>query len=287
MQYRDEILATINIAHHFESAFSREQIYSFLRVKLDYHTFKLHLDELINENILIEKNGMIFQKNLTDSHWNRKQWSKNIFRNHRKSLSILCMLPWIKFAGLTGANAFESCEKNDDIDLFFITSKDRLWICYLLLVIFSKLIRKREVFCINYLVDEKNIEIKEKNYFTAVQLVQMIPLFATKIQKEIIKNNNWIFNFLPNANGQININKFYLLKSHESSSNGKLYSSKFLSMINSKIYYKYSQRLAKKFPEAFGTGILLTEGAAKLNRLDHQNIYNKLFDQISPEKIAV
>lgn len=77
---------------------------------------------------------------------------------------------------MTGANAFESCADQDDIDLFLVTRKNRLWISYVLLVLYSKLIRKRHILCINYLVDEKNLCATRQDYYTAVQIIQMVPL---------------------------------------------------------------------------------------------------------------
>ncbi|MFQ5583368.1 MAG: hypothetical protein ACE5GL_02900 [Calditrichia bacterium] len=171
MQHRNEILTIIKVSHHFESAFSREQLYRLLRLKMEYNYFNSVLNGLLSEKVIIEKNGLLFLEDFEKACLDRQQWSRNLFGAHKKYLSILCKLPWIKYVSLTGANSFESCAREDDIDLFVITSANRLWICYLLLVILSKLIRKRKIFCFNYLVDEDNLIFSERNYFTAVQLV--------------------------------------------------------------------------------------------------------------------
>jgi hypothetical protein len=147
------------------------------------------------------------------------------------------------------------------------------------LVLFTKLIGKRETLCINYLVDENNLGIRDKNYFTAVQIVQMMPVYDHGLQEKLIEENPWIFKFLPNATLNGSPDVFYLLGNHNSfKSNGKL--SNLVTRINHSIFSNYSKRLKRKFPDAFGNGIRLEEGVAKLNRIDSHDIYEKLFLQI-------
>jgi len=278
--HRKEILATIKIAHHFGSAFTRVQLYKYLRFKMDEKTFHAIIDGLIDSQIIAERENMLFSKNIEDICIQKKEWSKELFTKNRKYLLLISSIPWVKYIGLTGANSFESCNQKDDIDLFIITSPKRLWICYLMLVLLTKLIGKREILCINFLIDENNLEIQEKNYFTAVQIVQMMPIYDTGYHKRIMKENRWISEILPNARFDHLPNEFYLLKNGNGVKNGKAQSSKTYSRINRKIYEKYSIRLKRKYPESFGKGILLSEGMAKLNRIDNHDIYEKLFAKI-------
>ncbi len=147
-----------------------------------------------------------------------------------------------------------------------------------MLVLITKLIGKRETLCINYLVDENNLEVQEKNYFSAVQIIQMMPVFDYDgLHKKLIEMNPWIFNMLPNATPNISQEKFYLLRKNLFSINGREHSSNILDLVNRKIHDKYSDRLNKKYPESYGHGIVLEEGMAKLNRIDNQDIYENLF----------
>jgi hypothetical protein len=163
--------------------------------------------------------------------------------------------------------------------LFIITSPNRLWICYLILVLFTKLIGKRETLCINYLVDENNLAIQEENYFTALQMIQMMPVYDSGLHKRLIDENSWIFKVLPNATLTGPSDGFYRLDSRTSfKANGNHFN--VFTQINRKIYDKYSKRLKRKFPDSYGTGIQLKEGVAKLNRIDNNDVYERLFSQI-------
>jgi len=189
-------------------------------------------------------------------------------------------MPWVKFASLTGANAFESCCEKDDIDLFIITRANRLWLCYLSVVILTKIFRKRPLLCLNYAVDENHLEIPEENYYTAIQIVQMLPLVNHPLYEKMIRQNPWIFNLLPNARCKPQINSYYLLKHNASE---RTFAFGWMNWLNRRIYRLYSRRLAKKFPEQFGEGIILSEGRAKLNQVDHQDIYSEIYRQIEKQ----
>lgn len=284
-----EILATINLAHHFDSAFTPEQTYRFLKIAMDREHFRQTLAALKQAGLVEEADGALFARDLRGQFLRKQEWSRALFRRHRGYLRLLAKLPWIKFAALTGANAFESCAHQDDIDLFLVTRKNRLWISYLVLVLYSKLIRKRHILCINYLVDEKNLCATRQDYYTAVQIVQMVPLLNHEFAKKILAGNRWIFEVLPNAEAAIVSDKRYFLDNgrHAGAANDKRLSSpkayRLLDRLNRFIYRRYARRLAQKYPGQFGEGIVLAEGLAKLNRIDHRDIYEEIYQKIYRE----
>lgn len=276
-----EILATVNLAHQFDSAFTPEQVHRYLRVKTSRENFDKTLTQLQLENRIFENHSALFTKDLCEIYRQKKRWSRALFSRHRPVLWLLSRMPWVNYISLTGANAFESCQRRDDIDLFLITAKNRLWICYALLVIFSKLLHKRGILCLNYLVDENNLQILQCNYFTAVQILQMLPLCQNDLGEQLIRQNDWIFDFLPNAQPRLFLDQFYTVK------NGKYRKSMkkngLLNRLNNWIFQKYARRLRQKFPDKFGKGIVLQKGIAKLNSIDHQDIYEAFYRQIDAE----
>lgn len=278
-----EVLATIHLAHHFQSAFTVDQVYRYLRVRMCREQFDSVLKDLKHRELIFEKNAVLFTRDLQKSYQQKKRSSKDLFRRHRRYLSIIARIPWVKYVALTGANAFESCQTRDDVDLFLVTKSNRLWICYLTLVLFSKAIRKRDTLCINYLVDEQNLHIQQQDYYTAVQILQMIPLFDNDFNKKIIEDNRWIFDFLPNACPELVKDQFYLLRNGYHKPENTVEQAGFFARLNRVIYEKYKQRLSAKYPREFGEGIVLGEGLAKLNRINHQDIYEEIYRKIYRE----
>lgn len=270
------------LAHYFQSAFSRDQVYRYLRVRMEREHFDDAVEALKRRDIIFERGDILFIRDLEASLREKQHWSRDLFLRHKHYLSLISRIPWVKYLALTGANAFESCRAQDDIDLFLVTQKDRLWLCYLALVLFSKALRKRKVFCINYLVDEENLHIRQQDYYTAVQIMQMAPLLENGFSQRLIESNPWIFQFLPNARPGFEAKRFYCLPNGRHH-NGKIRRWRWISTLNGLVYRGYTRRLAKKYPREFGRGIVLDQGLAKLNRLDHQDIYETVYREIEQE----
>ena len=276
--YRKAIISTIKLAHFFKSAFTVDQAYRYMRQKLDRSIFDKELDQLIHEGEVVRKDDALFAADVELSYHQKKRWSRELFKAHRSYLWLVTKTPWLRYLALTGANAFESCRHKDDIDLFLVSKRNRLWLCYLWLVLFSKLSRKRDVLCINYIVDEENLYIPQHNYYTAVQIMQMVPLFENGFSQKLIRQNKWVFDYLPNAKPVLPEDDFYLIRKSDLPSNGR--GSVLFSRLNQYVYKRYATRLERKYPDEIGKGIILGEGRAKLNRVDHSNIYNEIMDEI-------
>ncbi|MDD4027138.1 MAG: nucleotidyltransferase domain-containing protein [Candidatus Shapirobacteria bacterium] len=109
----------------------------------------------------------------------------------------------ILFLGITGSVAAGYPKKNDDIDLIIITKRDKLWINRLKLRIFIKKNKiphrkfnkkeKKDDFCFNLWLDEKSIQIKEKqNLKNAIDLILIRPLInKNETYERFIRTNDW------------------------------------------------------------------------------------------------
>ncbi|MGD9899154.1 MAG: hypothetical protein AB7T22_08505 [Calditrichaceae bacterium] len=280
----DEILSTIEMAHEFGSAFSRDQVHRFLRIPVSTQTFNNRINDLIDEGIIAEKNSRLMRGEPENRCGEKRQFSRALIKRYYFDLKILSHMPWVRFIGLTGANAFESCKQDDDIDLFLVTNVDKLWITYLLIVLFGKITGKRERLCLNYLVDENNLTLMPKNYYAAVQLVQMKPLINQTFKQRLINKNAWLFDCLPNAGTSFDCDPFYLIRNDKSRERKK--PSYLLSRLNRYIYKNYRRRLERKYPDLIGNSIILGPGVAKLHRVDHQHIYDKKFHVVREKAVS-
>jgi len=275
--YQNDILATIKLAHFYKSAFTPQQVRRYMRRKVSQSDFEDQLAQLLSEGTIWQQNGALFSADLLKLYNQKKVWSRDLFMEHKKLLGWLTRMPWVRFVALTGANSFESCREKDDIDLFLITSPKRLWISYVLLVIFSKLLKRRHVFCLNYLIDETHLEIRKKDYYTAVQIMQMIPLTNNSLSNRILQSNRWILSILPNAASTLERHPFYHLGSRKLSKTSRF---SLMTLLNRLIFSVYSKHLRRKYPMEFGKGIALSEGVAQLNRVDHHDSYVDIYREI-------
>jgi hypothetical protein len=270
------ILKTIRLAFFFDSVFSIKQVYKYLPASVSETEYNYSLMQLENENEILIEDDLVFENASQTNCHTKRNWSQSIFKKNKKYISLISYLPWIKFIGLTGANAFESCKKNDDVDMFIVTQKNRLWLTYLLIVILSKLFGKRNVLCVNYLVDTENLKIKHKSYYNAVQLLQMKSIFNPDFKDQLIYSNKWIFDFVPNANYEKSYERFYLV--NKISRNGSKMNNSIFSKIDNKIYEKYSEHLKVKYNHLFGKSLIVDRGIAKLHRQDNHKLYSDIFE---------
>jgi hypothetical protein len=271
---KEHIQLTISLAHYYNSAFDRDQLYNYLQVKIERKEFELLLDQLIDQQFISEYKGYLFQNNLQNQHERQQQWSRQIFNKYRIYLKLIAIFPWIKFLGLTGANAFESCNKDDDLDIFIICKQNRLWICYSYIVLISILFRKRRILCVNYLVDENNLQLQKNTYYTAVQLVQMAPVYNKSLKNDMIRANRWLAGYLPNF--KFDFGSQLSVHPDENKKRDKNIFPDFMKKLNKFILDKYYKRICGKFPEYVGKSMILKEGVAKLHHVDHHDNYDDI-----------
>jgi len=139
----------------------------------------------------------------------RKRISIKKLKKARVMLRYLRYIPWVKFAAVSGSVAFMSAEESDDIDVFLVTSRNRLWLTRAIeLVLFRVLgVRRkyedidiRDKICINYYTVEDNLNLKENgagDFFTALELVMMRPACKEEFWEVLMFRNSWIRGFFP------------------------------------------------------------------------------------------
>ena len=69
-----------------------------------------------------------------------------------------------------------------------------------MLILFKKIIllNSKKYFCVNYFIDTDNLEIPDKNIFTATELVHIIPTYNAELYNDFISSNSWVRSFYPN-----------------------------------------------------------------------------------------
>jgi len=85
---------------------------------------------------------------------------------------------------------------------------------------------KQNWFCMNYYVDDMWMEIPEKNLFTAMEIVTLIPMQGLKYFRQFIEANEWTNDFFPvynpASNAGMQIKKTLFSKFFEKIFNSKM-----------------------------------------------------------------
>ena len=174
----------------------------------------------------------------------REKWSNAKIKVAENIAVILRKIPWIKLIGITGGVARKNAKKEDDIDLFFIVSKNRLWLTRAIIVLVLKTLGKyrkpdkyADMICPNMLVAENALLMKPQDLYTAHEVYLMKALYLKDdIDIEFYRKNSWTKKYLPKKYEGINQEKKISLK------NQKKYWSKTISL-----FWNYWEKEARDF----------------------------------------
>lgn len=208
------IFKTLVYADIFDYPLTSGELYRFLIADkaLNYSRFRQALTRTNTNEKQIDTNGEYFflrdRRKIVVTRKKREKWSQEKLKIAKRVASWLKLIPWIKMVALTGALAMNNSRKNDDIDLFIITSKNRLWLSRGLVVTFLRLTglyrrpgKIKNKICPNMLLDEGHLMIpsKEQDLFSAHEVCQLKPLWdKNNCYQKFIKANLWVKKFLPN-----------------------------------------------------------------------------------------
>lgn len=167
-------------------------------------------------NIQIEyKNGFYFVKGREGLIYKRtvsERVSQQKIKIAERASKTLSLIPSVLMVGLTGSLAMNNANEKGDIDFIIVTKSGKLWttrgLVYLLLKLSGFKLRsprtgrQKDKLCLNIWLDEHDLAWNKhnRNYFTAHEILQTIPLFNRgKTYERLLSENKWVLNFWPNA----------------------------------------------------------------------------------------
>ncbi|QQG44249.1 MAG: hypothetical protein HYW86_05340 [Candidatus Roizmanbacteria bacterium] len=213
-----EIVKVLEYFARFSYPPSLEELFMFFPLKTTLKILGPRLKKM-------EKKGTIIVKKIENNnkytippysiHFNksivRTACSSNKLKKISPYVKSLSMFPQIKLVGLSGSLAMNNAKGDDDLDLFIITDKRRLWTGRFIALGLAQVMgirrprgvrQAKDKVCLNLFFDEGELRIpkaKQTN-FVAHELLQMKPLVAKDgIYKKLLKANSWVFDIFPNS----------------------------------------------------------------------------------------
>lgn len=214
-ELEEAIYKTMIFFDLFSYPLTAYETWQYLPFKIDYLTCKKYLDSLVKEEKISGKESFYFLKNHEKNlelrnkryhHSNRK------IEIAKKMVKLFSFLPWVKFVALSNLIGRHNMRDGSDIDIFIITSPNRLWLtrffCAGLMKILNKRPNKktkRDKICLSFYVDEEhlnleNLALKEgDDYYFYYWLTGLYSLYDKGgYHYYLIKKNAWLKNYLPN-----------------------------------------------------------------------------------------
>ncbi|HAO47694.1 MAG TPA: hypothetical protein DCQ97_12255 [Chitinophagaceae bacterium] len=196
-------MKTLGYFDLFQYPLTREEIRSFHAVHLAYQELDAALDSLLEQGLVFRLDEFYsVQPNSLLAERRRKgnQLAARHLQTASKVARFLSGFPYVKGIAVSGSLSKNFATSQTDIDFFIVTHTNRLWIARTFMHLYKKftfLTGRQHWYCMNYYVDEKEMEIKEKNIFTAMESVTLLPMQGKETMEEFVKNNHWIKEYFP------------------------------------------------------------------------------------------
>jgi hypothetical protein len=208
-EIKENILATLAYFDLFNYPLTRTEVYLFLKKKYKTEFFDDALRCLLSSGAIHQFDGFYTLRNdhyLIVRRNEGNERAAELIKIAKKVGSLLIWFPFVRGIAISGSLSKNFADEFSDIDLFIITAKNRLWIARTVMHCFKKLtflVNKEHYFCMNYYIDEQELEIAEKNIYTAIEIGTLLPIQGDIVFEKFYAANVWIRNFLPNKNMRI------------------------------------------------------------------------------------
>ena len=204
MQVPFSILKVLVYFDLFDYPLNQEEIGLFINQKVNSDELSRGLNQLIDSGILFRFKEFYCLKN--DPSWveRRKTGNQKAIATLPTAYRISAFLysfPFVRGVGISGSLSKNFADENADIDYFIITKANRLWIARTFMHLYKKLTfltGRQHLFCMNYYVDEEALTIVEKNIFTAIEVVTLVPVCGNGSLGNFFAANSWTNSYYPN-----------------------------------------------------------------------------------------
>jgi len=198
----------------FHFPLSKEEILFWRPKDISSRKIEAFLQEALKRKIIEKEGDYYFPfgfSSWVEQRKKRERISKRKLSIAKREAQFLIKLPGILMVGLSGSVAAANARKDNDIDFFIITQKNRLWTGRFFSVLGLELKNRRrrpnqkqvrDKICLNLFLDEDHLFFKRERHglYTAHEILQMKPLACRgEIYARFLKANHWVEEFFPFA----------------------------------------------------------------------------------------
>jgi hypothetical protein len=205
------IKKTLAYRSQFNYPLSFYQLTTYLisKQKFDYQFFNKILKRLVKNKAVRKRKGKYYLTGVKPVSWEKRvKGAEKTLGENKYVIDTLATIPWIKMIGITGTLGAYNLKKSDDIDIFVVTEKGRLWLSRLFMILLLKVLHKYPSkhgeagkICPNIIVDEKNMAWPKdrRNIYTATEVALLQPVFQRDTTYlKFMRENEWALNHFGN-----------------------------------------------------------------------------------------
>ncbi|KKQ25032.1 MAG: hypothetical protein US40_C0004G0070 [Candidatus Roizmanbacteria bacterium GW2011_GWC2_37_13] len=191
-----------------------EEVYTFFPRKISKKTLKTMYEAVLDTppqySIIRNPKSAIkqlinYELRITNSKKKLRNWRFRLY------IKLVLLFPQIKLVGLSGSISMMNADLDDDIDLFIITKKNRLFTGRFLATMIAFIMglkrplglkKASDKVCLNLFFDESNLKVPKfkQTLFVGHEVLQMKPIINKDyVYERFLVANGWIFKLFPNA----------------------------------------------------------------------------------------
>jgi hypothetical protein len=188
----------------FNYPLKSSEVLNFLQVKASAAAVEETL-ELLTCQKQISKSGNLYALQSNPTIFQRRRngnaLADSLLPQIKRQADFIAQFPFVRSVMASGSFSKNFMDNNSDFDFFIVCAPGRIWISRMLLVLYKRIFLRNshKHFCVNYFVDETNLEIGEKNIFTATELATVLPLNGFNQYTSLIAaHQTWLSKAFPN-----------------------------------------------------------------------------------------
>lgn len=137
----------------------------------------------------------LFAQRVTADAVSAEHWTRCLYYG-----GFLRSFPSIRMALVTGSLAAGNSRNGADADLMCLMDDQRLWSTWLAIRWITRIGGgfSEPEFCLNYIVGPEK-RVFSPSIYIAWELVKAMPLFGGHHYRDILSQNRWVYDYLPNA----------------------------------------------------------------------------------------
>lgn len=199
------LLAALAYADLFDYPLTREQLIRY-QVGTNYNADEISagLIDLERDQRKISTLGKFYalrgSESSVETRKRREGISATVWRRARLWGRFVAATPFVRGVAVTGALSMNNISGKPDIDLLVIAEPGRVWICRRFLIVQVRIARLfGDDLCPNYILSARTLNLEQRDFFTAHELAQMIPISDVHYLNAMLTANSWAGDYLPAA----------------------------------------------------------------------------------------
>lgn len=161
-------------------------------------------DCIENTLLSLTEQGVIYKLDKYYSLYDQPEWArrkqegflqaKELLPRAQRVGRFLARFPFVTGVGISGGLSKMSATEHSDFDFFIVTRANRLWLARTLLHLYKKftyLTGTEHFHCMNFFIDETALALRDRNMYTAVETMTLVPVCGEGLQ-QFYQANSWV-----------------------------------------------------------------------------------------------